>query len=203
MKLPQRYWDSNAFLGWLNNEEEYFDVCNAIIEGAKSGRHRIITSTLTFAEVFWVRDGSPKPDQIDAIKDLFGYSWVIPAELDHPTAVLARELMFEFSQNDGLESKDAVHLATAIRARALGNVECFDTWDGGLANLEGQLERVERLRKPDSGADLSVGIPKGQLPLLTSSSEPVQPSERSGDGAQGSASTPEPDPPSAHPDDPI
>ena len=138
--LPQRYWDSNAFLGWLNNEQECFGICNALIEDARSGKHRLVTSTLTYAEVFWIRGGLPQPHQINAIKALFEHSWIVPAELDHPTADLARELMFEFSRNDGLQAKDAVHLATAIRARALGNVECFDTWDGGLANLGGAID---------------------------------------------------------------
>ena len=199
--LPQRYWDSNVFLGWLNNEQKCFDICNALIEDARSGKHRLVTSTLTYVEVFWIRGGLPQPQQIDAIKALFGHSCIVPAELDHPTADLARELMFEFSQNDGLQAKDAVHLATAIRARALGNVECFDTWDGGLANLEGQLTRLERLQKADSGADLSIGIPKGQLHLLTSYSEPAQPSSRSGDDDSRTASAPSPDRPSTHPSD--
>lgn len=156
MRPTQRYWDSNAFLGWLNREQT-FSACDAIINDAKAGRCRIVTSTVTYAEVFWIRGGLPKAEQVKAIEELLGYSWIIPAELDKPTALLARELLQLFSMNDGLKPPDSIHLATAIRARSLGGVQCFDTWDGTLKNLARELHRVESLKKKDSGADLTIG----------------------------------------------
>ena len=73
MTPMKRYWDSNAFLGWLNKEPHCFDVCDGIIRDARSGKCRIVTSTITFAEVFWVRGGAPKQEQVNAIKNLFGH----------------------------------------------------------------------------------------------------------------------------------
>jgi predicted nucleic acid-binding protein len=164
MTKEQRYWDSSAFLGWLNKEPETFDVCDQILADAEAGKCQIVTSTVTFAEVFWVkptpRAGTlPTADQIRAIKDLFGKSFVIPAELDRLTALLARDLLFTFAQSYGLKPMDALHLATAIKSRSRGDVECFDTWDEPLGKLNGQLVKVEQLQDKGSGADLYIGIP--------------------------------------------
>ena len=53
------YWDSDAFLGLLQNEDGKADLCSHTIERATSGEVIIITSTLTIAEVLWMR-GAPK-----------------------------------------------------------------------------------------------------------------------------------------------
>lgn len=44
-----RYWDSNAFLGWLAEEPDKIDYCRPVIEAAEAGKVRILTSTLTIA----------------------------------------------------------------------------------------------------------------------------------------------------------
>jgi len=162
MKPLRRYWDSNAFLGWLNREPESVDACDGIIDEAKAGRCEIVTSTFTFAEVFWVRGVPLKSDQIHAIDQLFRHKWIIPARLDRPTAELARELLQEFAQDDDLTPRDSVHLASAIRARKLGGVVCFDTWDKKLHGFTGKLQRVPSLNVKDSGSDLVIAIPTGQ-----------------------------------------
>lgn len=172
-RIVQRYWDSNAFLGWLNKDPACWDICDQILADAEAGKCEIVTSTVTWAEVFWVKPAPPrtspilKPDQVRAIKDLFGKSFVIAAELDRITAELARELLFTFAQSHGLTPKDALHLATAIKSKARGTVEWFDTWDHPLSQLTGQLTKVEQLQEKDSGADLYIGIPliAPRLPL--------------------------------------
>ena len=55
-----------------------------------------------------------------------------------------------------------MHLASAIRARILGSVQFFDTWDRGLIHLGTQLHRVRVLRGLKKGPDLRIGIPTGQ-----------------------------------------
>lgn len=41
-----RYWDSNAFLGWLAEEPDKIDYCRPVIVAAEAGKVRILTSTL-------------------------------------------------------------------------------------------------------------------------------------------------------------
>jgi predicted nucleic acid-binding protein len=186
--VNQRYWDSDAFLGWLNKEAGRFAQLDAIIQDAKAGKARIVTSTITYAEVFWIRGELTDAEKIAAIKELFGYSWVVPAQLDKVTAELARELLFTFGKTERLLPNDAIHLASAIRARVLGGIEHFDTWDRGLIHLAGQLHRVDKLKGKSTGADIRIGPPTGQVYLpgvIESLSEPIAPeppSLRSGDG---------------------
>ena len=184
--VVQRYWDSNAFLGWLNKDPGRWDICDQILADAEAGKCEIVTSTVTWTEVFWMRSAPPRtspilqPDQVRAIKDLFGKSFVIAADLDRVTAELARDLLFTFAQSHGLTPKDALHLATAIKTKARGGVEWFDTWDGPLSQLTGQLTKVEKLQEKGSGADLYIGVPliAPRLPLApTEPSRIVRPPE--------------------------
>ncbi len=160
--IPQRYWDADVFLGWLNRETEKAPLCDMIVERAQAGACQVVTSTVTFSEVFWFRGEIDDQSKVRAIKDLFQHSWVVPVALDRPTAELAQELLFEFGRTDGLQPRDAMHLASAIRARILGSVQFFDTWDRGLIHLGTQLHRVRVLRDLEKGADLRIGIPTGQ-----------------------------------------
>ena len=50
-----RYWDSNAFLGWLAEEPDKIDYCRPVIKAAESGKVRILTSALTIPEVLWIK----------------------------------------------------------------------------------------------------------------------------------------------------
>lgn len=162
----QRYWDADVFLGWLNREPEKAPLCDMIVDSANTGKCRLVTSTITFSEVFWFRGEIGEAAKIEAIKSLFDQSWIVPVALDRPTAELARELLFEFGKTEGLQPRDAMHLASAIRARVLGHVKCFDTWDRNLIHLGTQLHRVDALRGLKKGADLHVGPPTGQPSLL-------------------------------------
>ena len=54
-----RYWDSNAFLGWLAEEPDKIDYCRPVIKAAESGKVRILTSALTIPEVLWIKGRDP------------------------------------------------------------------------------------------------------------------------------------------------
>jgi predicted nucleic acid-binding protein len=146
--IPARYWDSATFLGWLNQEESKFDLCDSVIAESKEGKWRIVTSALTYAEVYWTKRGVKlSTDQQRAITDLFEYSWIIPVDLDRMTAELARTIMWKHPH---IKSWDAVHVACAIKIRRLGQIECFDTFDGDLIGLTGKLDGTDlRLSTPD------------------------------------------------------
>jgi len=58
-----RYWDSDCFLGWLQAEADKERECQDVLEAAKDGRVRIVTSALTIAEVLMVKGKSLFPRQ--------------------------------------------------------------------------------------------------------------------------------------------
>jgi predicted nucleic acid-binding protein len=146
--IPGRYWDSNTFLGWLNREPAKVDLCEAVIDTAKAGQCRIVTSALTYAEVYWTKRGVKlSPEQQTEITDLFNYSWIVPVDLDRLTGERARQLMWDFPH---IKSWDAVHLASAIGVRTLRHIDCFDTFDGDLINLTGKIANTDlKLAIPD------------------------------------------------------
>lgn len=51
MTSPVRYWDSDAFLGWLKAEPDKIDECRGVIRAAENGDLRLVTSSLTLTEV--------------------------------------------------------------------------------------------------------------------------------------------------------
>lgn len=170
--MTTRYWDSNAFLGWLNQVPSQFGILDSIIQDGRASRVRLVTSTVTYAEVFYT-NASPTDAQVTAIKELFGQSWIVPVQLDRPTAELARELLFVFAKNDGLKPPDAIHLASALQAKALGGAQCFDTFDRNLKHLGTQLHRVAALKNHE-GIGLRVGPPTGQLTLSSSQTASIE-----------------------------
>jgi predicted nucleic acid-binding protein len=162
--VSDRYWDANAFLGWLDRVPGRFSACDAVVKQAERGNCRIVTSTITWGEVYWMKTVRDQAEQIKTIDELFGKSWIVPIEVDKPVAQLSRELLYAFGRN-GLKPNDSIHLASAIRARVIGSVEYFDTWDGGLQSLQGQLIRVRGLTE---GTDLMIGpAPEPPPDLLT------------------------------------
>jgi hypothetical protein len=61
MPVELIYWDSDAFLGWLQEEPGKVELCEGTIDRAKYGEVLIITSALTIAEVLWLRGGKLIP----------------------------------------------------------------------------------------------------------------------------------------------
>lgn len=148
-----RYWDSNAFLGWLAEEPDKVDRCRRVIESAETGSVRILTSALTIAEVLWVRGlNRIQADSAARVEAFFRHEWIVVRELDRFIAEDARALVW----NHNVKPKDAIHLATALRGDV--QIEQLDTFDEPLIRLSGQL----------GDPPLSIGKPNIEpaLPLL-------------------------------------
>ena len=62
-----RYWDSDAFLGYFNQEADKVGKCEGVLAAAEKQRILIVTSALTLAEVLWIK-GQPKMDPAKRIK---------------------------------------------------------------------------------------------------------------------------------------
>lgn len=132
MAADRRYWDSNAFLGWLNNEAGKSEKCGDVLAAAEDGKLEIITSAWTLTEVVRKKGEKPIPMESEQkIRDFFENPFIIVREVDRAVAERARDLIW----SHGLKGPDAVHLATALRLR----LTVMDTFDGDLIKLNGKL----------------------------------------------------------------
>jgi predicted nucleic acid-binding protein len=132
MATDRRYWDSCAFLGFLNNEADKADKCEAVLNAAGEGQIDIVTSALTLTEVIKTKGGPPIPrDQEQKIRDFFEHPWIIVREVDRFVAEQARDLIWAHS----LKPYDAIHLATALNLK----LSVMDTFDDDLIKLTGTL----------------------------------------------------------------
>jgi predicted nucleic acid-binding protein len=126
--IRRLYWDSCTFIGLINSEAGKHADCRAVWLEVERGEAQIITSFLTFAEVFKAKcEGKAKPleeDREDAVAGFFSSERILPVVLDRRTAELARKLMRRHPECK--KPTDAIHLATAI----LLNVDELHTYDG-------------------------------------------------------------------------
>jgi predicted nucleic acid-binding protein len=138
-----RYWDSAAFLGLFLDEPGRADDCKAVIKTAQEGRVRIVTSALTLTEVVTLKGYKPLPaEQADMIRHFFRNPWSVLREVDRYTAEEAQDLVWEHIT---LRPKDAIHVATAVRA----GVGFLDTYDEPLIALTDTIgDPPLRIAKP-------------------------------------------------------
>jgi predicted nucleic acid-binding protein len=149
--LPDKiYWDSNAFLAWLQNEAEREAACRDTLDAAQRGDFLIVTSALTLAEVLWLR-GAPRltEDKANLLNRFFRRSSMRVVNLDRKIAQRAQRLVWE----SGIKPKDSVHVATALQ------YECsiLETFDGPLITKGLDLEGIE-IREPQPAAQGTLGV---------------------------------------------
>ena len=130
MTMEVRYWDSDAFLGWLKEEEDKVEACRAVLEEAEAGRVLLVTSALTLAEVVKLRRRPPiEKAHAEKIQAFFKRSYISVRNVDRYVAETARELVWEH----GLDPKDGIHVATAVRF----HIARLETFDGDLIRFNG------------------------------------------------------------------
>ena len=119
------YWDSDAFLGWLQNEAGKAELCEGTIKRAEAGEVLIVTSALTITEVLWLR-GAPKVsrDKAEILRRFFRRSFIRVRNVTRSVAESAQELVWD----NNIRPKDALHVATALDAKA----SILETFDDGL-----------------------------------------------------------------------
>ena len=123
------YWDSNAFLGLLNGEQDKVQSCDDVWEAGERGLLMIVTSTLTVAEVIYAK-GASKLDPIKRplVNNFFRAGHIVQKPLTRSIAELARDVVWD----SNVKPKDAVHVATA----AYYKIKEFHTFDGPLLTLK-------------------------------------------------------------------
>ena len=125
------YWDTSCFVAWFNKEQGRYDTCNAIIEAARKGEIKLLTSWLTLAEIHKITDEYPSEAE-DIIAEFFKNPYIIKIAVDWSVTRITRDLRGRFK----LAASDGIHLATAIRYKA----EAFHTYDrDDLLRLNGHI----------------------------------------------------------------
>lgn len=78
MSVDRRYWDSDAFLGWLPNEQDKAPKCEGVLKAAEAGQLQIVTSALTLTEVIRLK-GKPRLPRTeeDRIRAFFEHDWIV------------------------------------------------------------------------------------------------------------------------------
>jgi len=103
----------------------------------------IVVSSLALAEVLMLRGRPSIPKaRSERVREFFEHEFVVVSQLDRVTAELAQDLVWDH----GINPKDAVHVAAAIRAK----VPYLDTFDSGLIAKSGLIGNPPlRIGPPD------------------------------------------------------
>jgi len=135
------YWDSDAFLGWLQAEPGKMELCQGTLDRADRGEILIITSALTIAEVLWLR-GGPRvtKDKAEILRKFFRRSYIKVRGVSRSIAEAAQDVVWDHD----IRPKDAIHVATALDA-SIGILE----FDEDLIKKSGVLgDPPLTIRKP-------------------------------------------------------
>jgi len=141
---PKRivYWDADAFLGLINGESDKIAECDEVWREAQNGVFQIVTSTLTIAEVIFMK-GVPKldPAKRPIVTAFFRSPWIVMRPVTRSIAELARDVVWD----NAIKPKDAVHIATA----ATDKIAEFHTFDKDLlskssVNVAGFVVNISR-----------------------------------------------------------
>jgi predicted nucleic acid-binding protein len=135
------YWDACVWIALINGEAGRVERCESVIALAKNGDLQIFTSTLTLTEVY--KPGGQSVgislQKLNAFEEFLLQDFIVEVQLDHDTAVDARNLLQQFpGKLKGCQ--DAIHLASA----RLSNCDELHTFDGrNLLPLNGTVIRID------------------------------------------------------------
>jgi hypothetical protein len=152
MPVELVYWDSDAFLGWLQAEPGKVELCEGSLGRANAGEIVIFTSALTIAEVLWMRNAPAIPqDKADLVRKFFRRSYFRIRNVTRATSESAQDLVW----NNGIRPKDAIHVATALDVGCVA-LETFDAQLIGKSGTVGNPTLI--IRKPLPPTQGSLGI---------------------------------------------
>jgi predicted nucleic acid-binding protein len=142
MPVELIYWDTDTFLGWLQNEPGKAELCEGTLQRAEKGEAAIFTSALTLAEIVWQR-GAPKlpESKRDIIRKFFRRSHIRVYNVTRDIAERAQDLVWR----DNVKPKDAIHVATALHLK----VAALETFDENLLKKSDMIANPPLIiRKP-------------------------------------------------------
>ena len=119
------YWDSDAFLGLINEEPGKVELASDVWNASELGLLTIVTSALTIAEVIYAKSaGQVDPSKRHVVNDFFRRPNLVIEPLIRQIAQLARDVVWDY----GIRPKDACHISTA----AFHKIPSMHTFDGDL-----------------------------------------------------------------------
>ena len=120
------------FPGLVKNESDKVDECRGVIQGCESGQLKLVTSTLTLAEVLYLKNKQKIPKQeSQLIRDFFEHRYIILIALDRRIAEKAQEIFWDYD----IKPKDAIHVASALFA----GIKILETFDPEFLVLDGKI----------------------------------------------------------------
>jgi predicted nucleic acid-binding protein len=123
-------------IAFVAGEAGRADNCRKLLDEAASGSYLAFTSAITLAEVTRRRHHPVTLEHRQKIERFFENPYIQVVNADRFTVIRARELIWEHLS---LRPNDAIHLASALRARC----SLFYTYDTSLLELD---EKVSGLR---------------------------------------------------------
>ena len=121
------YWDSCVFIDALRKTPGRWEHIRYLEDDARSGGSYIYTSTLTIAEVVRCKDDETFTDaERRLIANYFTHSFVKIIPVDRIVARAAADIV----RVHRLKPPDAIHVATALRAKC-AVLYTYDGVDGG------------------------------------------------------------------------
>ncbi|HET6909109.1 MAG TPA: type II toxin-antitoxin system VapC family toxin [Mycobacteriales bacterium] len=136
------YLDADVYLGLIKGEADRVDIARSLLRDGQDRRFRVVASTLLYAEVCGHGDVRAASDQAavdQKVSAFFEYGFIEWVEVDLVVAREARRL----SRVHRLRGADAIHLASAIRARC----DVLMTWNKNDFPIGQTVEGVE-VREP-------------------------------------------------------
>jgi predicted nucleic acid-binding protein len=142
MPVELIYWDSDAFLGWLQAEPRKSDLCAGTLRRADQGEVLIFTSALAIAEVLWMRGAPMIPqEKAEIVRKFFRRSYFRVRNVTRKISEDAQDLVW----TQGIRPKDAIHVATALDV----GVAALETFDDELLKKTGLVGNPPLIiRKP-------------------------------------------------------
>jgi predicted nucleic acid-binding protein len=148
------YFDSCVFLAWLKDEENRANLVEELFEEARKGEIKIITSTLTIAEVLNIQGvKSPIPkERRDDVRRMFQNEWIITKGVNRRLAESSQEMVWEH----GIKPKDGIHVATALAYK----IPVFLSYDDNLVKRQNLITSIGKIQ-------ISEPVGSKQLSLLS------------------------------------
>lgn len=141
-KIRIYYWDSSCFIAFFKPEPHRVDAVTQFLDEADAGEVIIVTSFMTITEVLRIGDSkNPTHEAQQKIIRFFQKDYFEWVNFDRGIAERARDLMWK---HDGLKSKDAVHIASAVEATLQGvQLNAVHAYDGMFSSLSGKIDGLK------------------------------------------------------------